>query len=323
MLGQTPEQTGRLRITRGWLLRVAASVTILAALLWYLPTDRVLAGFRAVGWSLFALVLALFMVGHAVAAAKWWVLLGRGFPYLAALRAHFAGLAANLCLPGVAGGDVARAAIVSRYKPIDVLTAGSLGDRLIDMLALALLAATGLLMLNGAGQIVLVVQVLVLFGVAVLGAFYVFPALMPLIAAKIPGLPAREMLEKMARAFGDLGRRPGTLLLALISSSAIQAGFIWLTILLAQATGIDAPTGAWFFAWPLAKILAVLPISLGGIGVREASLSGLMLPFGVEAAAVVAASLIWQAVLIAAGLIGAVAWGLSPVRKEKLVESVE
>jgi glycosyltransferase 2 family protein len=34
------------------------------------------------------------------------------------------------------------------------------------------------------------------------------------------------------------------------------------------------------FAWPLAKIAAVVPITQGGIGVREAALVVLLAPFG-------------------------------------------
>jgi uncharacterized membrane protein YbhN (UPF0104 family) len=48
--------------------------------------------------------------------------------------------------------------------------------------------------------------------------------------------------------------------------------------------------------------LALLPISLGGIGVREAALGGLLSPFGVDVACAVAQSLAWEVVLIGSGL---------------------
>ena len=318
-----PPSISDMQITRGWLLRVVGSVVILAGLLWYLPTEKLWSGLSSVGPTLFLIVLGLFIAGHAVSAFKWLTLLGFGFPYVTALRAHFAGLAANLYLPGVAGGDVVRAALVSSHKPLAELTAGSLGDRLVDMLALALLAALGVLMLQDSSQSALAIQVVLGFVVAVLGAFYVGPAIAAKLLALVPSLPARGLIEKMATAFRTLGRRPLALLSALVLSLAIQGGFIWLTIWLAQAVGIDAPIGAWFFAWPLAKIIAVLPISLGGIGVREASLSALMVPFGADAASVVATSLIWQAVLICAGILGVFAWVMSSARRGRVVECRE
>ena len=42
--------------------------------------------------------------------------------------------------------------------------------------------------------------------------------------------------------------------------------------------------GPWIFAWPLAKIIAVLPVSLNGLGLREATLAGFLAPFGASAA---------------------------------------
>lgn len=308
-------------------MRVALSLVILAGLFWYLPMEAVWDGFSRIEWSLFVLVLLLFMVGHAVAAAKWWMLLGAGFPYLTSLRAHFAGLAANLCLPGVAGGDVVRAGLVARENDVPTLTAASLSDRLIDMLALALVAVCGLLMLqDDAGSMGTALQIALLFAAVLVGAFYIMPRVLPAIYEKLPMLPMKGFALKTCAAFGDLGRRPLSLLLALGLSVAIQAAFVTLFIWLADAAGVLAETGAWFFAWPLAKVLAVLPISLGGIGLREASLAALMSPFGAEAALVVVASLIWQAVLIVAGLIGALAWGLSnpsTVTSKKLSERKE
>jgi uncharacterized membrane protein YbhN (UPF0104 family) len=57
-------------------------------------------------------------------------------------------------------------------------------------------------------------------------------------------------------------------------------------------------------AWPLAKLLAVAPVSVAGLGVREASLAGLLSQFGAEPAAVVAVGLLWQSILFAGGLLG-------------------
>ena len=161
------------------------------------------------------------------------------------------------------------------------------------------------------------------FGIAIAGAFYIAPAIIPVLYEKIPALPARGLVLKMTEALRALGRRPVTLLVALGLSVGVQAGFVLLTIWLAEAVGVEAPRAAWFFAWPLAKLLAVLPISLGGIGVREASLAALLTPFGAAAPGVVAASLIWQAVLFVTGLIGAAIWASTPGAKSANVEDVE
>ncbi len=60
----------------------------------------------------------------------------------------------------------------------------------------------------------------------------------------------------------------------------------------------------WLFVWPLGKISAVMPLTQGGIGVREAALAALFAPFGVPAVLAVAAGLAFQAVVISGGLVG-------------------
>jgi uncharacterized membrane protein YbhN (UPF0104 family) len=98
-------------------------------------------------------------------------------------------------------------------------------------------------------------------------------------------------------------RAPGIATLAFMMSVAIQGGFILLNIALAKQIGIAATASLWFFAWPLAKLVALAPISLGGIGVREVAIASLMSPFGIDPALVVAQSLTWEVVLVISGLL--------------------
>ena len=67
--------------------------------------------------------------------------------------------------------------------------------------------------------------------------------------------------------------------------------------------GLVLPLRVWLFAWPLAKLAAVLPLTQGGIGVREAALVALLAPFGAPGPLVLAAGLIWEGIIIAGGLI--------------------
>ena len=106
----------------------------------------------------------------------------------------------------------------------------------------------------------------------------------------------------------QLLRRPGTALLGLVLSLTIQSSFVLLNAWLGRSIGIDVGLAVWFLVWPLAKIASLMPISLGGLAVREASLAALLLPFGVPVAVAVVCSLLWQTVLIAGGLFGGLIW---------------
>lgn len=299
-----------------WLIRAAGSALVLGLLFWFLPWRAIVEGFQRVPLGLMPWVIALFMLGHVVAAAKWWMLLDRGLPFILALQAHFAGLAANLGLPGAAGGDAVRAGLAHvSMQDGPRMAAGSVADRLIDTLGLACLSVIGLGLLQGrGGNAGVAVQVVALVLVITAGVMFAFPGIVARVWGIWPKLPGRSLALKLAEAFGALGRKPVVLIAALLISMAVQVLFIYLAVQLAEAVGVQVPMAAWLFAWPLAKIIAVLPISLGGLGVREASLAALLVPFGADAAQVVASGLVWQAVLYVSGAIGAVVLAISGVR---------
>ncbi|MHA1569426.1 MAG: lysylphosphatidylglycerol synthase transmembrane domain-containing protein, partial [Alphaproteobacteria bacterium] len=284
--------------------------------LWLLPTGEVWRAISGISLGLWAVVLCAFLAGHAVAAVKWWLLAvsGSEVTFIAALRAHFAGLVANLCLPGVAGGDIVRAGMVIRGSRDKARVAvGSLVDRLLDIFGLILLAGAGGVLAaefsDGSAAPLLAVAVLFVLSVA---AILLATALAPRLPSRIP---LSNLAKKAASALAGFRRQPGKLAACLGLSMLVQSGFIGLTILLARSSGIDATVAAWFFAWPLAKLVAVVPISIAGLGVREATLATLLLPFGASAGGVVAVGLLWQSILFSGGLLGGLALLVS--RKSK------
>lgn len=299
-----PASNARRRVSVKWAIRAAVSALVLGLILSLLPSAEIWAAIESLPLWLWLGVLALFLAGHLLAAGKWWLLALRrsGIPLHVAIKAHYAGLAANLCLPGIAGGDVVRAGLVMRDSERKTLVAvGSLLDRLLDSLALLLLACVGALFSMGSSD----------WSAAPLGEIGAFllvlAASITLLAKLLPRLPARGITKHVAPATAEFAHRPGALAACLALSTLIQAGFVGLNVALAGAIGLSAPAVAWFFAWPLAKLVAVVPISLSGLGVREASLAALMAPFGANAAQVVAVGLLWQSVLFAGGLIGGLA----------------
>jgi len=254
-----PKLTRSKKFPIRWALKFSVSAGVLGVILWWLPTDQVWDAIQRIPFRLWVLVFGLFLAGHVLAAIKWWLLAAAGsnVTLWSALRAHFAGLAANLCLPGVAGGDVIRAGMIFRGSDSKTRVAlGSLADRLLDTLALLFLAGLGATMILGAqafasGPLPLVAAFVLLAVVACV-----------LMAVILPRFSDGGLLGKVADTIGEFRRRPGRLIACLVLSTAIPAGFVGLNIALAHASGLDLPAAAWFFAWPLAKLIAIVPISL-------------------------------------------------------------
>jgi uncharacterized protein (TIRG00374 family) len=290
-----------------WLVRVCISAVFLAVIFHLVPFSDVWAAARQISLPLWLGALALFLAGHAAAAAKWRILIGEGISYRRAFRAHLAGLAANLALPSVAGGDVVRAGLVMKDAEDKTrLAMGSIADRMLDTLGLVLIACVSAWFAWGPrlnsdiwiGWPLLGLLLLVAAGLTAAVAVDRFAG------TREPSGKAARLLMKMIHAAAEIARSPGRLLICLVVSMAVQCLFVGINIAFADAAHVEAPTAAWFFAWTTAKIIAIAPISLGGLGVREASMAALLTPFGTDPAEVVAIGLVWQSVLYASGLIG-------------------
>jgi len=306
-------------------VRVAVSVIVLALLLTLLPYDEIKQAVGGLSPLLWLGVLAGFLVGHRAGVEKWRSIINASRADLGsrpAVRCYAAGLFANLCLPSIVGGDVLRAALASRVTGrTEAVVIGALADRLLDVTALAVLISVGALaapsVLPGAAS----------WGIA---GLVVGGAIAGAVAVAIAGRrPLRSWPPRFRRRIGRtlvglrrLRRYPRVTARAFAISLAIQSGFVLLNAAIGRAVGIDVPVIAWFLVWPLAKVAALLPISLGGLGLRDATLGALMVPLGVPMALGVVASLVWQSVLIAGGLIAGGVWlllgreGASGARRE-------
>lgn len=298
------------------LLRAVVSAGVLAIMLSLLPWSEVRAALGRLSLQLWSLLVLGFVVGHAVGVFKWRMVVNAGRAGLGvydATRCYAAGLFTNLCLPSIVGGDVLRATMAARATGrTEAAVLGSVADRLIDTLALAILAVAGGVL---AGAIAEDRIWRMLAAGVVLGGVAAAAALFALSRRPLARWPAR-MRRRVARtlvALRRLRRAPGVTAGALVLSVAIQSGFVLLNIAIGRALGIALPAAVWFFAWPAAKIAGLMPVSLGGLGVRDATFAGLLATLDVPPATGVVASLVWQSVLVGGGLLAAGWWGLSAV----------
>ncbi len=290
------------------LVRFAVTVGIFTLLFWFLPVETLISAIASIPPTIWLLVVGLVLVLHSISALKWRLLLGAtGTPITAmrAVRAHGAGMFATIFLPGNVGGDFVRAALIVREKKgkLESIAVGSFADRINDMLALILISFVASIFLPEidhalAGNILEGVAFLLFVGIVTI---IVSVRLIP--PSRLPNKLAKIVI-KFGEAIDSLFSRPLIALSGLCLSLLIQCGFIGLNIIFAKTMGLDVPIVLWFFAWPLTKLAALAPISLGGLGVRNVVLASLMLPFGADTNLVVAQSLCWDAVMIFTGLAG-------------------
>jgi len=284
----------------------------MVALAWWLPLDTVLKSFKSLSATLWLQTILVFLIGHAVAAMKWRYTLQKynlEIGVVESVRAHLSGLFANICLPSIVGGDIVRAAMISnKSRQKEIIIAGSIVDRLIDTIALVLLMTIAAAFVTNYPALQLPFNSLM-----ILGVIGILCLLTTIIIRYRNHHLFKAVLEKLTNSIQTILRQPQTILISLVISLIVQTLFILLNIRIGRALGINVDWQVWFFCWPLAKLIALAPISLGGIGVRDAALVTLLSTYGVINSVAFAQSLAWQAILILSGIIaGTVAVLSSP-----------
>lgn len=305
------QKKGLLR--RPWLslaLRIGGSALALLILFHFLPLAEVWRTIGRLPPHLWLLLVLAYLCAHLVAVTKWRLMVNRAGAHLSfrlAIRCYFSGLFSTLFLPSIVGGDVVRAALAFRVgQSKAAIVLGGFTDRILDFVALAFLAALGAVLVPGAlpaeARRIFLTGGLVLAIAAVL----ITPVILWFPARKL-SFSLRRRAIRLRRAARSLRSKPQYVALALCLGLFAQGSFIWLTSRAADATGLHLLFRAWLFAWPLAKFCAVIPITQGGIGVREAALVILLAPFGAPAVETAAVGLAWEAVIISGGLIAGLA----------------
>ena len=296
---------------RGWLgvaLRWTAGVAVLLLLAHFFPLASLRAALARVPLWEFLVVLFAYLLAHSVGILKWRMVVnstGAGLDLRTSAQCYTGGLFGTLFLPSIIGGDVVRLAVGLRRssRPAAVL-AGNVADRFLDAAAQAALVLAGLILLPGTmqGAWQLVAKKTVGIAALVALAVVIVGALLPRLLLRGRSFRFRRWLARLKHALHAVSRRPQILLFAWILGVLVQASLLMLTVRLAVSCGLDLPLDAWLFAWPLAKLAAMLPLTQGGVGVREAALVVLLMPFGAPGSLVLAAGLAWEGVIIAGGL---------------------
>jgi uncharacterized protein (TIRG00374 family) len=298
--------------SRGWIflvVRWAAALLILGILFYLLPVAPLRSALARVPLTRFIAVLLIYLVALTGGITKWHTVVnsaGAQLSFAASAQCYTSGLFGALFLPSIIGGDVARLAVgISRSpRPAAVIT-GNVADRFLDVAAQLTLVSLGLMLLPGSLPVPLQAPAKRLLLAGVVGAAVFFALVLALQRPLLRGrsIRIRRRLAQLRHAMRAVSRRPWRLVFGWLLGTSVQGTYVVLTALLGIACGLDLPLRVWLFAWPLAKIAAVMPITQGGIGVREAALVVLLAPFGAPASQVLATGIVWEGVIITAGLL--------------------
>lgn len=303
------------------IVKLCLSVGLLALVLARVGLRQAAVTLASARWPLLGLALALYIASIALRSLRWRALLRAKrieVPLARLVVLYYVGSFFNIMLPAGVGGDAVRAYELSRYTDTLEAAIGTvLIDRAIGLLVLFVLAA--LVLPFGAGLLPLWVAGLVIaLTAASLGGLALLFWGRPLEQAfrrlppRLQELIGRPVMRKLYRSFTGYDRR--SLAVAVSVSFVFNLLLIAVNVLIGQALGAQVSIGHYVVFVSLTSFLSALPISIGGLGVREGGYSLLFGQVGVPQTVAVSMSLAFYLINVLAGLIGGVLYASEGAR---------
>jgi uncharacterized membrane protein YbhN (UPF0104 family) len=301
-----------------WVLpvRIMISVALLAALFWQVRDDFTWSELLP-EWSLASLAwlvgaIGLLLVGFVLSTVRWQqVLVALDVEErFRRLFSHFlAGQFISAFLPGTVGGDVVRMTRLTKDTGSGPMSFASVVlERLTGWIVLPLITYLGFLVNPGLRH---VGPTRVAFTIA---TGTLIALVLILVAVDHPKLGGRFADSQGWRRFagavhlgvGKLRRKPSAALSVIGAGFAYQMSLVLAALLAARALGINQLGFTALMAFfPAVLIAQVLPISIGGLGVREFALVFFLGAVGVGKEQALALGLLFYVLTLVASLSGA------------------
>jgi glycosyltransferase 2 family protein len=300
-------------------LRLLGSVVLLGLLLTLVDGDSLWGVIEDARPGLLALMFVAMVGERLFAAWRWWLLLRLNEPrigYWPVLRVTLISNYVGTFLPGAVGIEVLRVYGLARLADLSLALSSVVVERLCGLLALVLMIALGLLL----APIGLPYAVDLMAGLGLLGLLATALALVHpwprQIARKVLARPRlarlRASLVGLERRLDGYLRRPGALLGSLLLGFLFQSLRVLTVLIGAAALGITVDPLLLAVIVPITVLVALAPISLGGLGPREAAYVGLLGLAGVAPTPALVLALLREAMSLATALPGAVLYARGP-----------
>jgi len=286
---------------------------VTAACLWWLSRyfdyEQIRTALAGINPLLLIIAIALHFLSFLAGGVRWWLLfrhLNGTIAFRQLWPSYYLGVFYNNLLPSVYGGDLARTArLYAAGYGGNELVSSAFVDRMLGLISIISMGVLALAFAPAEFENRLATGVLGLcmLGVVAMVAIAALPQWTKLIDA---GFGRRwPRVHALLSCFPRYRTAPGLLLAAFGLSVLNQLLVVLVLLMLAPGLGVHLPVFQFIVVLVLVFLVSSLPISLGGLGAREGAMMSLLLPLGVDAASVLALSVVYLLVLWSSTLPGA------------------
>ncbi len=282
--------------------KLAVSGALLALLLWRVDRAAFLRSVTSIPLPRFAGCLLVYATSYVLSTLRWCYLLRAAGIQVSSgrlLMIYFEAAFFNLFLPTLIGGDIVRGILIHRESGgHDAALPSILLDRVSGFAAMLLIALAALGLnysrLQDPHVALLLIGVSIVF---VLVLVLLLNATMQRLAFRLADYLGLCRLHSKLQGMGDALRQyrnqPRALWQAFGFSLLLQLLLIETYSLVGAGLRLTVPLLDYFVFVPLVNVVAMLPVSIAGLGVRESGVVYFFGKAGVDAAAALGMSLIW------------------------------
>lgn len=250
-------------------------------------------------------VVICYTLGQLISSFKWWLITRAGHievSYPNALKAYFIGMFVNCFGLGTIGGDVTRGLLVAPSgTPKSIALASVVADRAHGLAVLAFIGGISTVLVGSLTLDSTLVFSLSSLGLAVALGWFVGPALVLRI---IPS--THRMHGKIKEMLEVFPRTPRTLITITVVSALFHLTQISLHKVMGYGLGLDIPWVYLLTIIPFINIIATLPISWNGLGVRENAYVFFLSPIVLSKEQAVAFGALWLLAVTVSSAVGGI-----------------
>jgi hypothetical protein len=308
-------------------LKAAVSAALLAALIWISNLDEIINVMSGADMRFYVAAFALFLFQQVVVAYCWQLLLvaqKNPVPFWKTLEVHFVGSFFGTFLPSSIAMDVVRAYHLSRHLRRGVDAASSMFvTRIVGFgvnFVMALIVAIPVSRAHNDPHLLWTVAALTL---AFFAAIWVtlHRRSLQLVSGLLQRLKLAKVTDKLTElrtAILEVANTKHAMLKLVALSVFFQILGVVIVFVVGRAVAIDLDLGRYFIYIPLITAIAVLPISVLGVGIREGAFVFFFTQAGVLKAQALSLSLLLFSQSLLMALIGGI-WYLFDKAKVQTV----
>lgn len=308
------------------LIKVLVSIGLLVVLAMRVDWPQIVHEVRKLSWWVFVAAIVLQVLSFTLANVRWWVILRTdrlGYRFIDLLPQYYIGSFFNNLLPTSTGGDLFRMYyIYKRGHGAALAVSPVIVERVIGLVILVGMAVVALPFLRADPEIAHGLKV------SFTTAFVAMVVGLVLLRWQRTYWPIHNFFERwsemrivkallnIAEAVHLYLQRTALVMVLAVMTVLLQFLEIILFYILGHGLGSDMPFTAFIVMVPVVFVVAALPITVGGLGVREIAVVALFTAAGMSEPHAATTALLFIPVLLIASLPGLIAFMLNKDHKQ-------